>query len=289
MWIVLCTAAMFALCTPLARFAYDAGAEPMQVIVMRTTATILAGICAAHVTEGGVIRAVTRITKPRLALLAGFFSVVQGVFYVIAVKYIPVGLAAIIFFLWPILVAIFAPRIFDSRWPSTGMMAIFLGAFGGLVIAIGPQWQTLQGTGVLAAFCGAVCFAGFVISLKACLQDNPPTAMIILGIPPSLIPILAYWAWGGFTFLPDQNFAWWGLGLGSLAYVMGILLQLWALKRVKAEDAAILYNLEPVISILFAAALLGERLVWSQYLGGGIIIGMVFLYDWRKHKLAGDA
>jgi len=38
-------------------------------------------------------------------------------------------------------------------------------------------------------------------------------------------------------------------------------------------------NIEPLLSILFAAAILGERLQPTQWIGAGVMIGAIVLFE----------
>ncbi len=69
-------------------------------------------------------------------------------------------------------------------------------------------------------------------------------------------------------------------------YTLALLLQFAALRIASAPAVAILFNLEPVISILVAAALLGEVLSVDQYAGGALVVAGLLLYSRPKRARA---
>ncbi|MEC8845553.1 MAG: DMT family transporter, partial [Pseudomonadota bacterium] len=63
----------------------------------------------------------------------------------------------------------------------------------------------------------------------------------------------------------------------SLAASAAMAAMVLGLARIPPGRAALLFNLEPVLSILLAAAFLGEVLTPTHYLGGLLAIGAVAL------------
>jgi len=72
-----------------------------------------------------------------------------------------------------------------------------------------------------------------------------------------------------------------------VAYISGI-------RRLGAPRAAILANFEPVVGVLLAALLLGERTTAAQLLGGALIIAAGVVLQLRpraeiaEHEAVGD-
>jgi drug/metabolite transporter (DMT)-like permease len=78
-----------------------------------------------------------------------------------------------------------------------------------------------------------------------------------------------------------------GAGVPTVAYISGI-------RRLGAPRAAILANFEPVVGVLLAALLLGERTTAAQLLGGALIIAAGVVLQLRpraeiaEHEAVGD-
>lgn len=62
------------------------------------------------------------------------------------------------------------------------------------------------------------------------------------------------------------------LWMGLLASVVTSLVQTWAQARMPVVHAAVIYALEPVFTVLFAALTLGERLSAREWWGGALVL-----------------
>ena len=57
------------------------------------------------------------------------------------------------------------------------------------------------------------------------------------------------------------------------------------MRLVGPSDASIVMNLEPVLTVVLSVLLLGESFGWAQAIGGGIILGG--LYILHRGEVAG--
>jgi drug/metabolite transporter (DMT)-like permease len=62
----------------------------------------------------------------------------------------------------------------------------------------------------------------------------------------------------------------------AIAYVIALTALYATIARLGSVRSAAISNLEPLITIIIAFLLLGERLTPSQMLGGSLIIGALF-------------
>jgi len=76
-------------------------------------------------------------------ILIGLTSVGVGVGYLSAVAFIPVTVAAVIFYTFPILIVIATPFI-DRRPLTPAMLFVTLLAFAGVVLVVGPALDALD-------------------------------------------------------------------------------------------------------------------------------------------------
>lgn len=270
------SAAGFAMNTPIAPFVYADGGNPATLMVARTAAAALLALLFLM-----AARRLPRIPRSAWPALVGvtLSLALQGIGYLGSVAYIPVGLAAVLFFTWPLMVALVDPMLGGPKLKPLDALA-FLIAFGGLALAIGPSLETLDPRGVALALLGAVGLAAFILFSRRALQDVPAMTVsltanlgaVLLGA--ALAPVL----FGGLDF-PGGDAGRLAMAAVCGFYTLALLLQFAALKLASAPMIAILFNLEPVISILVAAALLGELLTTDQYLGGALVVGGLLLYS----------
>jgi len=82
----------------------------------------------------------------------------------------------------------------------------------------------------------------------------------------------------GTLALPTTPLAWTGfigVTVGTLAFISGMA-------YVGAARAAMISNLEPVLGVLFAIAVVGERVSLLQGVGIAIVIGAIFVMEMRR-------
>lgn len=270
------SAAGFAMNTPIAPLVYADGGNAAALMAARTGA---AGVLALL-----LLLAARRLPRVPRAAWPGLIGVtlslfLQGIGYLGSVAYIPVGLAAVIFFTWPIMVALIDPLLGGPRLRALDALA-FLIAFAGLALAIGPSLETLDPRGIALALLGAVGLAAFLLfsrkalesvsSLTVSLHANLGTVLLCVVTAPVLFD--------GLDFPATVNGRWAMLAVCGF-YTLALALQFAALKLASAPTIAILFNLEPVLSILAAAWLLGEILSPDQYLGGALVVAGLLLYS----------
>ena len=78
---------------------------------------------------------------------------------------------------------------------------------------------------------------------------------------------------------PSDAVGWLGILGAGVGIGFGLLLFFASLRHVSAVRATMLSNTEPLLSILFAAAVLGERLDPLQWAGVAVTIGALVLFE----------
>ena len=264
-------ATTFGLVTTQSRLAYDGGSNTLTVVLLRSTAfALLFGAVLllrrrrAPLTRSGFI-ATLWMAALLLIMSAGYLG---------AVAYIPVSLAALIFYTFPFYVAILASL--TGREPMTrAKAAALIVAFAGLVLALGPSFDVLNWRGIACGLAGAlamgitVTFGGAVMRQNDALLVNTCTnawAALVLG---------AYMAAAGGLALPTTGLGWFGIVGATLCYTVAFSAWLLSLRMVDPIRVAILFNFEPVVTITAAWIVLSERLGPLQLLGGALVIAAI--------------
>ncbi len=285
----LAAAGLYGLVPNFVRGAFNNGIPPVEATMFRTAviAIVFAGV-AYYRSE--------RFHIPRAAAPAFFAqaaaTLVISISYLASVQFIPVGLAVIIFFTFPVLIMLASPMV-ERRPP--GAMRIFLAvvAFLGLVVAIGPSFGQLDLRGValacLAAMGGVVqFFTGRALShhmtppvfgslVHAIIW--PGTLIVALTVGSGTLQLLP----GGAGTMPGIYFI---IGVAAV-YVVAYMLQMLSLRFAPASTVAPFYNLEPIVTTMCAGLLFGERLSPNQYAGGAIVLTVLVLssgLDFREAR-----
>lgn len=256
-----------------ARIAFEGGTDGQSIATVRAWFVVLlvGGWCLA---SGRTLRVEWWVWLNCLGLgtlLAHMFFGNIG-----AVKYIPVGVAALLFFIYPPLVSVFT-AILDRRWPGFLRFSAFLIAFGGLAVMLGVEFDALNPLGLFFGLSAGVACAVNVTWIGRVMGGRDPLvvmfhmALVAACILTVVVPVLT-----GFT-VPLTTAGW----LGALAVVLlqgcSIPLYYAAIPRIGVETSSILNNLQPVAAIVGAFLLYGEALTAAQALGGGMVIGGILL------------
>lgn len=267
-------ASLYGFIPNMVRAAYQNGVPPVESTFVRTA---IVGIVFAII---AVMRGETlRVPKPAIASLAGqsLSTLVISVGYLASVQFIPVGLAVIIFFSFPVLIMLLAPVV-EGHSPGLPRIAIALFAFAGLGVAIGPSFEALDVRGIaLAAAAALACVLQFFSgrSISRYLTPTVFGSLVHLTILPATLLIALDVGGGSLKMFPGGTATSAGLmfmlAVGGL-YVVAYMVQMLSLRFAQASTVAPYFNLEPVMTTAVAASLLGERLSLNQYAGGGMVL-----------------
>ena len=233
-----------------------------------------------------------RLAVPRPALPSFIGQSVATLFvsvaYLGSVQFIPVGLAVIIFYLFPVLIMVLAPLV-EGRNPGILRILIAVVAFFGLAIAVGPSFDSLDIRGI---FLAALASAGATLQFfsgRAISRYMSPAAFGSLVHMVILPPVLLYAGSGTLRFLPGGPATGTGLLFMSgvaLVYVIAYMAQMLSLRFAPASTIAPFYNLEPVVATVTAAIILNERMQINQYAGGGLVLAALvassLVGKWKK-------
>ena len=277
------SAASFGMVAPLAGLAYAGGASPAAVVLAR----LVFGL-------GGAAGAVALLNRPwpmprrewpgTLAVSVAW--IVVTVAYMASFYYIPVSLAVLMFFTFPVLIALVAPLV-DGRRPRALTVGAALLAFAGLVLALGPDVGGLDWRGCALGFAAALgAMSTFILSRRLVAEQD----MFAFSFHLHLVCVLAVGAALAVTGWPDwpaDVSPWLGLAGVGVFYVAAVLLQFAAIRLAGPSRASIVFNAEPVITMLGAAVMLGERLGPWQLAGAVLVIGAVLLST-RADTATGD-
>ncbi len=225
---------------------------------------------------------------PLAGLMLSTFAISTG--YLASVQFVPVGVAVIVFFTFPVILVLLSPVL--ERAPAGGArLGLAALAFAGLVIAVGPNLDALDPRGLALAGLASLGAVMQFHSARALAGTMHPIAFAFIAhlgfLPLSLA--LAWWIGGGAIATLSTGAATQGylaLAALSLLYVAGFFLQMSACTLAPASRVAPLFNLEPVMTMALAALLLGERLTLNQYAGAAMVLAAVVAIGLRDRAAA---
>jgi drug/metabolite transporter (DMT)-like permease len=235
-----------------------------------------------------------RLTWREVPYLAVFgvagVAAVQWLYFV-SIARLPIGIALLIEYIAPILIALWAWAVFKEPVRRRIWAALFL-ALAGLSLVV-EVWTgvSLDGLGVAAALAAAVAYAVYVLMAERAVKRRDPASLTCYGF---LFAAL-FWAaaqpvwWFPAGRLDDsvsllghlERFALpvWLLMLYVVVAgtMVTFLLVAAALRHISATRVGIVAMLEPVVASGVAFLWLGESFGTPQLVGGGIVLAAILL------------
>ena len=258
----------FGMITTFAHLSYDGGAVPQLLVLGR-----FAGF---SIIVGAFFLATRRSPKLparnfKASIVMAVPMMMMSVGYLASVKFISVSLAVILLYSFPLMVGLLAALSGRERM-TFGKIAVMVVAFGGLMLAIGGHWGQLDWRGVAFALTAALGIAGTLTWAPPFLEDVDTLAVNLWTNIWMLLACAVYLLAAGGLSLPATTQGWVGFGLATLFYTGGYILFFAGMKKLPPAEAAVMLNIEPIVSITAATFLLGETTAAVQWLGVAIML-----------------
>jgi drug/metabolite transporter (DMT)-like permease len=287
---VLAATALWGINGSMAKAALSSGLTSLRLTEVRSTGAALILVGALAIIRPRSLR-VTRRELPFLVLFGVVGLAFVQLFYFIAIHRLEIGVALLIQYLAPVLIALWA-RLALKEPVRRRVWAALILALGGLSLVV-DLWSgvALDGLGVVAALASAVTFALYILLAERAVSRRDPVSLLALGFTLAAI----FWAivqpWWSFPteFLDDRidldgalfssTLPVWALlaGVVLVGTIVPFLLLVGALRHISATRAGVTAMFEPVAGALVAWAWLGESLSTVQLVGGAIVLTGILL------------
>ena len=266
--------------TTLSRLAYDTGTTPVSLTLYRflMSAVIMMLLLL-------ILRKSWKFeVAPGLFAICAIGMFVTSIGHLGAVNYIPVSLAAIIFYSFPLMVVAYK-RIAHRQAVTRNELLAFVLAFIGIGIALGPDFHEFDPIGIALAFSGAIGATVFILSY----ERFPPQTDSYVGATWIMITALVFallLLQLGFDLEPPrESIGWVYLALITAASITSFVLSLQAINRIGGAIFALLLNFEPVVILLLAWIVIGEQLSPERISGIALIVFALFLSHWKVRRI----
>jgi drug/metabolite transporter (DMT)-like permease len=198
----------------------------------------------------------------------------QSFLYLSAIKYASAGLVALLLYLYPMFVFILSVIVFHEKVTWVKVVALIL-ALIGCALTVDPDGGQI--IGVLMIIAAALVYSVYIIVGTNVMKHVSAfqSSAVIFASAGAVYGMLTF---ANGVHLPASNTGWLAmLGMVVFSTIIAITTFLAGLERVGPTNAAMLSTLEPVVTVLLAAWLFGERLTPITLLGGGLILVAVIL------------
>ncbi|TCO32853.1 threonine/homoserine efflux transporter RhtA [Kribbella steppae] len=283
----LLSAAAFGAMAVFGKLAYDAGVSVDALLLVRFG--LAGGLLIAIALARGALRQL-----PRRAVLVGlgmglFGYAAQAGLYFSALARIDASLVALILYVYPVLVMAGAIALGREQASRRRVSALGIALTGIVLVLSGATSGRFDWLGALMALGAALTYTGYILVGDRVTADVPPLALTALVCTGAFGTFLVAGFLRGGTDLGFAPIGWLWLGaLALVSTVAAILLFFAGMARVGPSVASILSILEPVVTVVAAAAVFGETLSVMQWLGGSLVLAAVLIVQWpRRQSLSG--
>jgi drug/metabolite transporter (DMT)-like permease len=282
---VLAAAAALGTLGPVAAVAYGEGVEPATFSALRAGigAAILGGLVLSRRQPSVSLARLAPRQRALLALAVAVNGVMNLVLF-FAFGAMAVGLVMVIFYCYPVLVALMSAGLGRERLTPVRILALAF-ACAGLALVLGSQLGPeahATAAGVALAGIAATCHAVYLVAIRGGFDDVPAvqaTSLVLAGgllisgtaallLESAQIP----GAWIG------SPTAWAAiLCAGTLGAALPKVWVMGGVRLIGSTRAAVAMLMEPVVAVVVAALALGQRLTVFELAGGAAILVAVVL------------
>lgn len=290
----LLAATLFALNGTISKSILLTGIEASRLSQLRVTGAFVILLIVVALTRPRALRVARSEIVPLLAYGVLGVAMTQYLYFV-AIELLPVGIALLIEFTSPIMVALWFHFVLKHRTPRIVWLGLAIALVGLAMVAQVWQGFTLNALGVLAAFgAGAALALYFLVgdSMVQRPQPRDPVSMTMWGFGAAAL----FW----FIVQPWWSFPWSALSgegyplgegsggvpiwmLASYMVILGTVVPFWlivvSLHHIRAANAAVIGMTEPLLASLIAWIALGEVLAPIQITGIVVVLFGVYLAE----------
>ncbi|MBA4383158.1 MAG: EamA family transporter [Anaerolinea sp.] len=277
-FLIVVSAASFGTLAIIGRFAYADGLDVTTMLFLRFTIAAILMFAWLVIRKEPLPRGRTLL---QLAGMGGLGYVGQSFCFMSAINYASTGLVALLLYLYPVFVTILTVIFQRVKLTSRTVFALILATIGAALTA-NPQGGQLPG--ILLAISAAVIYAVYILVGTGVMQKVSAiqssavifaSAAVVFGI----MTVIRGPHW------PTTQNGWLAIsGIAVIATLLPVATFLGGLKIVGATDASLLSTLEPVVTVVLAAMILGEQVQPLMIAGGVLILAAVLLIVRQPRK-----
>jgi len=281
------SAASFGAMAIFTHYAYASGANVVGLLIVRFVIAAAALMVVMRVRRIG-IPPWSRVAG--LAAMGGIGYAGQSFAFFTALNYAPASLVALLLYLYPMFVTVLAAIFLRERLTPTAIIALVLCSVGaGLTVGgAGLSGGSLLGIGLGVA--SAVIYSIYITVGARVTRGLDPLACTTVICTAAAVVYTGMALAGAPAHLPGTLSGWAAaLAIAGLSTVVAILTFFAGLQKLGAAQASMLSTLEPVVTVLLAALLLGESIAPMQMTGGALILAGVLWLTRADAKPAGHS
>ncbi|MFS0675049.1 DMT family transporter [Ornithinibacillus sp. 179-J 7C1 HS] len=215
-----------------------------------------------------------------LSTLAGIFLAFHFILWFESLNYTSVASSVVLVTLQPIFAFFGTYFFFKERFTPGAIISMIIALLGSVIISWGDfQISGMALFGDILALIGAIAVtAYFLLGQTARKRLSLMTyTFVVYGVSSITLIIYNVLLQNSFTGY-SANYWLIFLALAIIPTFFGHTLFNWALKWLSTSTISMAIVFEPIGASILAYIILGERITWSQFLGGSIVIFGLFLF-----------
>ena len=276
----LMSAVAFSTNVALSRLAYDFGTNLHALNLIRAVVFLAVLIIAVWLSGSRV-----SIERKELyrCLVLGLLLCAEMYLLLASILFIPVALAILVFYTYPIMIALWTWRTGRSDFSYIGL-SVMIVAFIGLIITLAGSDKLLVGwdgrNGVALALIAAICLAALLLLSERVLERQPAKIMMLYMLVSTTAVVSFVSIFIVELTWPTSSGGWLALCGSAVFYVVATLLLFKAVDLVGSLQTAIIDNTSPVWAMILGVIVLGQWLTAQQVMGASITVTAVMLLQW---------
>jgi drug/metabolite transporter (DMT)-like permease len=287
---VMTAATLWAVNGTVSKVILTTGLSSLRLAQVRSTGAFLLIALALAAVRPETLRLRRRELPYFILFGVGGLALVQW-FYFLAIHRLEIGIALLIQYLAPVLVALWARYVLHEQVRRRIWVALAL-ALTGLALVVNI-WSglSLNAAGVAASLGAAGSYALYILMAEHRIGERDPISLVCIGFLFASIlwaVLRPWWSFPGHVVgedvslhghlssvhLPVWSLMAWMILLGT---IVPFALLVASLRYISATRAGIVAMVEPVAGTIVAWAWLGESLAGVQLVGAAIVLASIFL------------
>lgn len=251
---------------------YGAGGNQFAVLVLRNL--LLAALMATLIARSGKPLLLPRAERNG-SLIVGLLFAAQSFCYFTSVHFIPVSLATLLNFLYPVMVAV------AMHWSAGEKLTVvkvgaLVTALAGLALALDTEAGNLNWLGVLLGFLsGLLSTAIAVVSGRVLGQADTQRMTLHMVFATGLILLAASQISGAGLIFPSGWTGWAAIAAAPVFYTIAVLGYFHAIRLIGPSRTTMISNVEPISTLTIAALILGEDFSTTQAMGAVLVLSAI--------------
>ncbi len=269
------------------KLAFGYGINPVVLIALRLLTSSLTIIVPVTLFKRGLFQ-IQKRDLPRFLIFGLVATALQRISYFYAVDLTTATIAAVLFYTYPILVAICATLFFKEKVTFSVILAIILTFSGATLVvkAYETSWLTANLSGVIFGLLSSVFFVFYFFITKELRNRYPSWTLILYGDSIGAVALtpMIFSSFYEIVNYPQQLW----LLIFTIAWFPSLLAHLlysYSLKHVESSKGSVLGVLEPLSAAVFSATILRENFEPLQIIGVALALtGVILLFYKPKFK-----